>query len=95
MDLSMHWAERSKAFGKNPHKGIFGIVQGGLFRDLRIESLERLQNIDFDGYAVGGLAVGESQKEMFNVLDNITDLMPFDKPRYLMGVGTPSDILGL
>mgnify|MGYP001227631722 CR=1 FL=1 len=95
MDLSMYWAERSKkAFGKNPHKGIFGIVQGGLFGDLRIESLERLQNIDFDGYAVGGLAVGESQKEMFNVLDNITDLMPYDKPRYLMGVGTPSDILG-
>ena len=95
MHLSMFWAERSKkAFGKNPHKGIFGIVQGGLFRDLRIESLEKLQNIDFDGYAVGGLAVGESQKEMFNVLDNITELMPYDKPRYLMGVGTPSDILG-
>ena len=95
MDLSMYWAERSKkAFGKNPHKGIFGIVQGGLFKDLRIKSLEQLIDIDFDGYAVGGLAVGESQNEMFKVLDDITYLMPNDKPRYLMGVGTPSDILG-
>ena len=95
MLLSMYWAERSKkAFGSNPHKAIFGIVQGGLFKDLRIESLEKLKIIDFDGYAVGGLAVGESQKEMFNVLDNLAGLMPYDKPRYLMGVGTPSDILG-
>ena len=95
MDLSMYWADRSKkAFGFNPHKAIFGIVQGGLFKDLRISSLEQLLNIDFNGYAVGGLAVGESQKEMFNVLDDITNLMPNDKPRYLMGVGTPSDILG-
>ena len=95
MDLSMYWAERSKkAFGDNPHKGIFGIIQGGLFEDLRIKSLEQLINIDFDGYAVGGLAVGESQNEMFKVLDYITNLMPHDKPRYLMGVGTPSDILG-
>ena len=95
MDLSSYWAERSKkAFGKNPHKGIFGIVQGGLFKDLRIKSLEQLIDIDFDGYAVGGLAVGESQNEMFKVLDDITYLMPNDKPRYLMGVGTPSDILG-
>jgi|TARA_B100000959_G_scaffold212643_1_gene223638 queuine tRNA-ribosyltransferase len=95
MELSMYWAERSKkAFGINPHKAIFGIIQGGLFKDLRINSLESLINIDFNGYAVGGLAVGESQIEMFKVLDNITNLMPNDKPRYLMGVGTPSDILG-
>ena len=95
MDLSSYWAERSKkAFGKNPHKGIFGIVQGGLFKDLRIKSLKQLIDIDFDGYAIGGLAVGESQNEMFKVLDDITYLMPNDKPRYLMGVGTPSDILG-
>ena len=95
MDLSMYWAERSKkAFGKNPHKGIFGIIQGGLFKDLRASSLNKLVDIDFNGYAVGGLAVGESQKEMFEVLDGITNLMPKDKPRYLMGVGTPSDILG-
>jgi len=95
MDLSIYWADRSKkAFGVNPHKAIFGIIQGGLFKDLRIYSLEQLLNIDFDGYAVGGLAVGESQNEMFKVLDDITNLMPIDKPRYLMGVGTPSDILG-
>ena len=95
MDLSMYWADRSKkAFGLNPQKAIFGIIQGGLFRDLRVDSLEQLLNIDFDGYAVGGLAVGESQEEMFKVLDDITNIMPSDKPRYLMGVGTPSDILG-
>ena len=95
MYLSMYWAERSKkAFGDNPQKAIFGIIQGGLFKDLRIKSLEQLLNIDFDGYAVGGLAVGESQNEMFRVLDDISTLMPNDKPRYLMGVGTPSDILG-
>ena len=95
MNLSLHWAERSKkAFGKNPHKAIFGIIQGGLFKDLRIDSLQQLLNIDFDGYAVGGLAVGESQKEMFNILNDITNLIPNEKPRYLMGVGTPSDILG-
>ena len=95
MDLSIHWAKRSKAaFGKNPHKGLFGIVQGGLFQDLRIKSLNELIKINFDGYALGGLAVGESQKEMFEVLDNIKEFMPKNKPRYLMGVGTPSDILG-
>ena len=95
MNLSVYWAERSKkAFGINPQKAIFGIIQGGLFKELRINSLEQLLNIDFNGYAIGGLAVGESQKEMFNILDDITSLMPNDKPRYLMGVGTPSDILG-
>ena len=73
---------------------MFGIVQGGLFKDLRIKSLNELIKINFDGYAIGGLAVGESQKEMFNVLDDINTHMPKDKPRYLMGVGTPSDILG-
>ena len=95
MDLSLYWAQRSKdAFGFNPHKGLFGIVQGGLFKDLRIKSLNKLIKINFDGYAIGGLAVGETQKEMFNVLDDINTHMPKDKPRYLMGVGTPSDILG-
>ena len=95
MNLSLHWAERSKkAFGKNPHKAIFGIIQGGLFNDLRIESLNGLLKIGFDGYALGGLAVGESQNEMFKVLDNIKDFLPVNKPHYLMGVGTPSDILG-
>ncbi|SVD49054.1 uncharacterized protein METZ01_LOCUS401908, partial [marine metagenome] len=95
MELSMDWAERSKnAFGSNPHKGLFGIVQGGLFDDLRNKSLNELINIGFDGYAIGGLAVGDTQDEMFKVLDNLKNHLPIDKPIYLMGVGTPSDILG-
>ena len=95
MELSTYWAVRSKkSFGSNPHKAIFGIVQGGLFKDLRLKSLKKLIDIDFDGYAIGGLAVGETQSEMFNILDNLKDHMPKNKPRYLMGVGTPSDILG-
>ena len=95
MNLSSYWALRSKkAFGDNPHKALFGIVQGGLFEDLRLKSLSDLIKIGFDGYAIGGLAVGETQKEMFEVLDKIKEHFPKDKPRYLMGVGTPSDILG-
>lgn len=95
MNLSSYWALRSKkAFGDNPHKGLFGIVQGGLFEDLRLKSLLDLTKIGFDGYAIGGLAVGETQNEMFEVLDKIKEHFPKDKPRYLMGVGTPSDILG-
>ncbi len=95
MELSLYWAKRSKlAFGNNPSKGLFGIIQGGLFKELRIKSLKELTKIGFDGYAIGGLAVGETQKEMFKVLDNIKDYLQTDKPRYLMGVGTPSDILG-
>ena len=95
MNLSSYWALRSKkAFGDNPHKALFGIVQGGLFEDLRLKSLSDLKKIGFDGYAIGGLAVGETQKEMFEVLDKIKEHFPKDKPRYLMGVGTPSDILG-
>ena len=95
MNLSLYWAKRSKkAFGDNPHKALFGIVQGGLFNDLRQKSLSGLMKIGFDGYALGGLAVGESQNEMFQVLDNIKHELPVDKPHYLMGVGTPSDILG-
>ena len=95
MNLSLYWAKRSKkAFGKNSHKALFGIIQGGLFKDLRIKSLNELQKIDFDGYAIGGLAVGETQDEMFTVLDYIKDELPPQKPHYLMGVGTPSDILG-
>ena len=95
LDLSMYWAKRSKkAFGSNSNKALFGIVQGGLFKDLRKKSLNELIKIGFNGYAIGGLAVGESQKEMFTVLDDLKNIMPEDKPRYLMGVGTPSDILG-
>ena len=95
MNLSLHWATRSKkAFGQNPQKALFGIIQGGLFKDLRVESLNELIKIGFDGYAVGGLAVGETQNEMFSVLDDLKDELPENKPHYLMGVGTPSDILG-
>tara|TARA_Y100000992_G_scaffold245627_1_gene176884 strand:+ start:1097 stop:2209 length:1113 start_codon:yes stop_codon:yes gene_type:complete len=95
MNLSLYWAKRSKkAFGKNPHKALFGIVQGGLFKELRIKSLNSLVKVGFDGYALGGLAVGETQKEMFQVLDDVKLNLPETKPRYLMGVGTPSDILG-
>jgi len=95
MDLSLYWAQRSKdAFGINPHKALFGIVQGGLFKDLRLKSINELIKITFDGYAIGGLAVGETQKEMFDILDDIKEYLPQDKPRYLMGVGTPSDIIG-
>ena len=93
--LSSAWAERSKKeFGINPKKALFGIVQGGIYKDLRLESLDNLKKINFDGYAIGGLAVGEKQSQMFKVLDDLVLSMPTDKPRYLMGVGTPSDILG-
>ena len=95
IDISTNWAKRSKVeFGNNKKKALFGIIQGGLYKDLRLESLQRLRDIDFDGYAIGGLAVGETQSEMFETVKNITYEMPEDKPRYLMGVGTPSDILG-
>ena len=95
VDLSTYWAKRSKkAFGKNNQKALFGIVQGGLFQDLRLKSLKDLMEIGFDGYAVGGLAVGDTQQEMFKVLDFLKKHLPKKKPRYLMGVGTPSDILG-
>ena len=95
IDVSKHWAERSKIeFGHDNSKALFGIVQGGLYKDLREESIKNLINIGFDGYAMGGLAVGESQSEMFKILSETTNFLPKSKPRYLMGVGTPSDILG-
>ena len=95
LDLSMYWAKRSKdEFGLNKQKALFGIIQGGLFNDLRLQSLSKLIDIKFDGYALGGLAVGETQNEMFKVLDAVKKYIPKNKPRYLMGVGTPSDILG-
>ncbi len=95
LKLSQHWAERSKIeFGNNSKKALFGIIQGGIYKDLRIESLEGLKSIGFDGYAMGGLAVGETQDQMFKILDDISPHLPKNKPRYLMGVGTPSDILG-
>ena len=95
LKLSNDWAERSKIeFGSNNKKGLFGIVQGGIYKDLRLESLEGLKKIGFDGYALGGLAVGETQEQMFKVLNDIVPFIPKNKPRYLMGVGTPTDILG-
>jgi queuine tRNA-ribosyltransferase len=93
--VSTHWAKRSKTeFGNDKKKALFGIAQGGLFKDLRLESIEKLKEIDFDGYAMGGLAVGEKQAEMFKILNETTNCLPKEKPRYLMGVGTPSDVLG-
>lgn len=95
MDLSMRWAQRSRdAFGDRPGHALFGIQQGGLEQDLREESAQALRAIEFDGYAVGGLAVGEGQEAMFGVLDFAPDQLPEDKPRYLMGVGKPDDIVG-
>tara|TARA_Y100000996_G_scaffold61655_1_gene41773 strand:+ start:3891 stop:5006 length:1116 start_codon:yes stop_codon:yes gene_type:complete len=95
IDVSTHWAERSKIeFGYNKRKALFGIAQGGLYKDLRQESIEKLTKINFDGYALGGLAVGENQKQMLKILKETTYMLPERKPRYLMGVGTPADILG-
>ena len=95
MRLSMRWAKRSKdAFVERPGYGLFGIVQGGVYPDLRAESVAALTDIGFDGYAIGGLAVGEGQETMFTVLDFTEPLMVKDRPRYLMGVGRPSDLIG-
>ena len=95
MDLSMRWAQRSRdAFGDRPGYALFGIQQGSTFKDMRAESAEKLTKIGFDGYAVGGLAVGEGQDLMFEVLEYATNQLPQDKPRYLMGVGKPDDIVG-
>lgn len=95
MRLSMRWAKRSReAFGDRPGYALFGIQQGGVTQDLRAESAEALREIGFEGYAIGGLAVGEGQEAMFGVLDYAPDMLPEDKPRYLMGVGKPDDIVG-
>ena len=95
MRLSMRWAQRSKeAFAERPGFGLFGIVQGSVFPDLRAESAQTLKAIGFDGYAVGGLAVGEGRTLMFQTLDATTPFLPEDRPRYLMGVGKPLDIVG-
>ncbi len=95
MQLSMRWAQRSRdAFGDRPGHALFGIQQGSVFQDQRQESAEKLIQIGFDGYAVGGLAVGEGQQTMFDVLDYAPDMLPADKPRYLMGVGKPDDLVG-
>jgi queuine tRNA-ribosyltransferase len=93
MELSLRWAKRSRAaHGDNP-SALFGIVQGGMYPQLRRESLAGLVDIGFDGYAIGGLSVGEPKDEMLKVLDSLAPIMPEDKPRYLMGVGKPADIV--
>ncbi|WP_420550892.1 tRNA guanosine(34) transglycosylase Tgt [Litorivicinus lipolyticus] len=93
MELSLRWAKRSKdAHGDNPG-ALFGIVQGGMFEDLREQSLEALVDMDFDGYAIGGLSVGEPKDEMFKVMSHTAPLLPDDHPRYVMGVGKPEDLV--
>ena len=94
MRLSLRWAERSKiAFGEQPGRAVFGIVQGGAEKDLRIASARALVAMDFDGYAIGGLAVGEPQSVMLDMIETVIPHLPEDKPRYLMGVGAPDDLL--
>ena len=93
LDLSLIWGNESKISLTKENSNLFGIVQGGIYDELRDKSLEGLINIGFDGYAIGGLSVGETSIERNKVLDNIAHKMPFDKPRYLMGVGTPEDIV--
>lgn len=94
MEMSLRWAQRSKdAHGKSP-SALFGIIQGGMYQNLRKQSLKGLEAVDFDGYAIGGLSVGEPKDEMFKVLDYLPAMMPENKPRYLMGVGTPEDLVG-
>lgn len=93
VDLTLAWARRAKTHHRRKEQALFGIVQGGVFSDLRKESLERTVEIGFDGYALGGLCVGESKAETLQVFDDILPQMPADKPRYLMGIGTPLDFL--
>ena len=93
MELSLRWAKRSKDAHQGNDAALFGIVQGGMYDHLREESLKGLKDIDFDGFAIGGLSVGEPKEEMMKVLDFVASKMPADKPRYLMGVGKPEDLV--
>ena len=93
MELSLRWAERSKRAHEGNPAALFGIVQGGMYESLRDQSLEGLEKIGFDGYAIGGLSVGEPKEDMIRILDHLPPKMPEDKPRYLMGVGRPEDIV--
>ncbi len=94
MRLSLRWAERSKAaFAAEPGRAVFGIVQGGVEKDLRVQSARELVGLGFDGYAIGGLAVGEPQAAMLEMLETVAPHLPTDRPRYLMGVGTPDDLI--
>jgi queuine tRNA-ribosyltransferase len=93
MELTLRWAKICRDYKLSPHQNLFGIIQGGLHFDLRTECMERLVEMDFEGYALGGLSVGEKNEEMQNFLEDFTHTMPNDRPRYLMGVGKPMDIL--
>jgi queuine tRNA-ribosyltransferase len=93
MHLSMRWAERSKESHQGNPNALFGIIQGGMYEDLRAESLEKLISLDFDGYAIGGLSVGEPKEDMRRIMTFTSCKMPNNKPRYLMGVGTPTDLV--
>ncbi|MFT2090446.1 tRNA guanosine(34) transglycosylase Tgt [Paraglaciecola sp. 2405UD69-4] len=93
MEMSLRWAKRSKAEHGDSPSALFGIIQGGMYEDLRDVSLQGLEDIGFDGYAIGGLSVGEPKEEMIKILDHTTEQIPADKPRYLMGVGKPEDIV--
>ena len=93
MELSKRWASRSKAAHEGNDSALFGIVQGGMYEHLRTESLNGLTDIGFDGYAIGGLSVGEPKEDMLRILDHLPPHMPSDKPRYLMGVGKPEDLV--
>jgi queuine tRNA-ribosyltransferase len=92
VERTTRWAQRCQKAHKNPNQTLFGIVQGGLYRDLRVKSAKDLTSMDFKGYAVGGLSVGESKEEMYKVLDYTVPILPEEKPRYLMGVGSPDAI---
>ncbi len=93
MERTLNWAKQCRNFKLKPHQKLFGIVQGGMFLDLRQECIEKLISIDFDGYALGGLSIGEPIEQMYEVVKNVTPFLPEDKPRYLMGVGTPEDLI--
>ena len=94
LKTTLEWAKRGKESHKRPNEqALFGIVQGGIYKDLRQESAEKLMEMEFDGYSIGGLAVGESKKDMLEITKFLDDILSQDKPRYLMGVGTPEDIL--
>lgn len=93
MELSLRWAARSKAAHAGSASALFGIVQGGMYEQLRSESLQGLEAIGFDGYAIGGLSVGEPKTDMIRILNHLSDKLPTNKPRYLMGVGKPEDIV--
>jgi len=93
MRMSARWAQRSRAAHAGSRNALFGIVQGGMYEDLREESLAALADIGFDGYAIGGLSVGEPKEDMHRIQDHVTPMLPSDRPRYLMGVGTPEDIV--